>query len=189
MCRENLLNNIIKSVSATDSDNIRNLVSKLKELIALNVLDIYPVRITDNDKLNQVESLYDDLNETDFKEKTKYYKQFDNNLNKYLRFFELLWLKNKEFYVLYSSDYPNFKSSVYELIELDLSQETLKNLKDYDQLVGLISLAIFERLDLTIILPEESLIFTNSDMSFQIFGSISPLVQTIAMTEGLYIRD
>lgn len=196
MSLENIIDCICKEATNKDSKKLEELLEQLYDYESAKILDIYPYQIKSNKKYSQVEVFFDKLEMVDFQEKTQDYHSYQKSLEKFERFFELMWLKSSEFYYIPE---PLYKDQLYykvyenewnKIIPKDLTEGILLKIDEYTILISLIKLAVSDHLHLHIILPEENMVFSGNELAFLIYSQRNlELFEKIANTEGgLYIR-
>jgi len=198
MSLENIIDCICKEATNKDSKKLEELLEQLYDYESAKILDIYPYQIKSNEKYSQVEVFFDKLEMVDFQQKTQDYHSYQKSLEKFERFFELMWLKSSEFYAFYYLPDPLYKDQLYykvyenewgKITPKDLTEGTFLNIDEYTMLISLIKLAVSDHLHLHFILPEENIVFSGNGLAFLIFSQHNlELLEKIANTEGLYIR-
>ena len=198
MALGNIIDCICKEVTNRDSKKLEELLEQLYDYESPNILDIYPYQIKSNEKYSQVEIFFDKLEMIDFQQKTQNYHSYQKSLEKYERFFELIWLKSSEFYALYYLPEPLYKDQLYyrvyereweNIIPKDHEEGIFLNIDEYSMLISLIKLAVSDHLYIHFIIPEENIVFSGNGLAFLIYSQHNlDLLEKIANTEGLYIR-
>lgn len=186
---------IYENLHTQNTEKIWGLIEKLFDISEIKILDIYPYQILSNKKFSQVEIFFDALEKKDIEEKTSKYYTFKKTLEKFEKFFELLWLKNDDFYCFYvvdniQLDVPNFEIKEWTKIKSKKTNSiNLEKIEDYDFLITLVRLATFERMSIYFFMPSERIIMSSNGLNFVIYSdkNISWL-EKIANVEGLYIR-
>lgn len=144
MSLENIIDCICKEATNKDSKKLEELLEQLYDYESAKILDIYPYQIKSNKKYSQVEVFFDKLEMVDFQEKTQDYHSYQKSLEKFERFFELMWLKSSEFYAFYYIPDPLYKDQLYykvyenewnKIIPKDLTEGILLNIDEYTMLL------------------------------------------------------
>jgi hypothetical protein len=200
MALKNIVDLICKEVENKDIKKVDKLLDELDKYENLRILDIYPFQVLDNDKFSQVEVFFDKLEINDFQKKTQEFYSYFKSLEKFEKFFELIWLRKNEFYAFYFLPETFYKDEMYykfyekqwkKITPENFQQLNLINTQEYSMLMSLVKLSVSDHLDLYFIIPEEKIIFRGNGLGFIIY--CDPifnlgLFEKIANTEGLYIR-
>ncbi|MGY4795851.1 hypothetical protein ACVNNN_12660 [Lysinibacillus fusiformis] len=194
----NIIDCICKEATNRDSKKLEQLLEQLYDYESPKILDIFPYQIKSNEKYSQVEIFFDKLEMIDFQQKTQNYHAYQKSLEKFERFFELIWLRSSEFYAFYYLPEPLYKDQLYykiyenewnQIIPKDLTEGILLNIDEYSMLISLIKLAVSDHLYIHFIILEENIVFSGNGLAFLIYSQHNlDLLEKIANTEGLYIR-
>ncbi|MGE8036013.1 hypothetical protein [Lysinibacillus sp. NPDC093692] len=198
MSLENLVNRICIEAKNRDSKKVDELLYQLCEYENLKILDIYPYQIKSNEKFSQVEVFFDKLESKDFQQKTQDFHSYFKSLEKFEKFFELIWLGSSEFYASYAVPLTLYKDTMYykfyerewnEILPKKREESNLINIDEYSMLLSLIKLAVSDHLDVFFIIPEKNIVFRGDGLAFILYSEHNlDLFEKIANTEGLYIR-
>ena len=198
MSLEDLVNSICIEAKNRDSKRLDELLNQLCEYENLKILDIYPYQIKSNEKFSQVEVFFDKLESKDFQQKTQDFYSYFKSLEKFEKFFEMIWLGSTEFYAFYDVPVTLYKDTMYykfyekewnEIIQKNREESNLINIDEYSMLISLIKLAVSDHLDVFFIIPEKNIVFRGNGLAFIIYSENNlDLFEKIANTEGLYIR-
>ncbi|MFF2753606.1 hypothetical protein ACFVR1_07595 [Psychrobacillus sp. NPDC058041] len=194
----NILIDICKEAKNRDSKKLDELIDQLHDYDNPKILDIYPYQIKSNEKFSQVEIFFDKLEIIDFQQKTQNFNSYLKSLEKFEKFFEMIWLRSTEFYAFYYFPETLYKDELYykyyerewnKIIPKDYEELNLINIDEYSMLISLIKLAVSDHIDLHFIIPEENIVFRGNGLGFIIYSQHNlDLLEKIANTEGLYIR-
>ena len=198
MSLKDIVNSICIEVKNRDSKKVDELLYQLCDFENLKILDIYPYQIKSNEKFSQVEVFFDKLEIIDFEQKTQDFYSYLKSLEKFKKFFEMIWLGSTEFYAFYDLPDTLYKDEMYykfyerewnKIIPKDREELNLIKIDDYSMLISLIKLAVSDHLDLFFIIPEENIVFRGNGLAFILYSEQNlDLFEKIANTEGLYIR-
>lgn len=198
MSLKDIVNSICIEVKNRDSKKVDELLYQLCDFENLKILDIYPYQIKSNEKFSQVEVFFDKLEIIDFEQKTQDFYSYLKSLEKFKKFFEMIWLGSTEFYAFYDLPDTLYKDEMYykfyerewnKIISKDREELNLIKIDDYSMLISLIKLAVSDHLDLFFIIPEENIVFRGNGLAFILYSEQNlDLFEKIANTEGLYIR-
>ncbi|UXJ69486.1 hypothetical protein [Lysinibacillus fusiformis] len=198
MSLKDIVNSICIEVKNRDSKKVDELLYQLCDFENLKILDIYPYQIESNEKFSQVEVFFDKLEIIDFEQKTQDFYSYLKSLEKFKKFFEMIWLGSTEFYAFYDLPDTLYKDEMYykfyerewnKIIPKDREELNLIKIDDYSMLISLIKLAVSDHLDLFFIIPEENIVFRGNGLAFILYSEQNlDLFEKIANTEGLYIR-
>ncbi|MBG9455787.1 hypothetical protein ABE61_17450 [Lysinibacillus sphaericus] len=198
MSLEDLVNSICIEAKNRDSKRLDELLNQLCEYENVKILDIYPYQIKSNEKFSQVEVFFDKLESKDFQQKTQDFYSYFKSLEKFEKFFEMIWLGSTEFYAFYDVPVTLYKDTMYykfyekewnEIIQKNREESNLINIDEFSMLISLIKLAVSDHLDVFFIIPEKNIVFRGNGLAFIIYSENNlDLFEKIANTEGLYIR-
>jgi len=198
MSLKNIVNSICIEAENKDSKKVDELLCQLCEYDNHKILDIYPYQIKSNEKFSQVEVFFDKLESIDFQQKTKDFYSYFKSLEKFEKFFEMIWLGSTELYAYYDLPDTLNKDTMYykfyerewdKIIPKNREEINLINIDEFSMLLSLIKLAVSDHLDLFFIIPEKKIVFRGSGVAFIIYSENNlDLFEKIANTEGLYIR-
>ncbi|WP_155591180.1 hypothetical protein [Lysinibacillus cavernae] len=194
----NLVTCICNEAKNRDSKKLEELLDQLTDYDNPKILDIYPFQIKSNEKFSQVEVFFDKLEVKDFQKKTQNFYSYMKSLEKFEKFFEMIWLRSTEFYAFYFlpetlyKEGMNYKFYVREwkkIIPKNREEVNLINIDEYSMLISLIKLAVSDHLTLHFIIPEENIVFSGNGLCFILYSQQNlALLEKIANTEGLYLR-
>lgn len=198
MSLEDLVNSICIEAKNRDSKRLDELLNQLCEYENVKILDIYPYQIKSNEKFSQVEVFFDKLESKDFQQKTQDFYSYFKSLEKFEKFFEMIWLGSTEFYAFYDVPVTLYKDTMYykfyekewnEILQKNREESNLINIDEFSMLISLIKLAVSDHLDVFFIIPEKNIVFRGNGLAFIIYSENNlDLFEKIANTEGLYIR-